>query len=59
VKYRIYRVEGETQSLLVELNADTFLYRHRKVEKDEQYTYALAAVNNKGVEGLATFITIQ
>ncbi len=59
VKYRIYQVEGETRSLLVELNADTFLCRHRKVEKDRQYTYTLAAVNNKGVEGLATFITVQ
>ncbi len=58
-KYRIYRVEGETQSLLAELNADTFSYRHRKVDKDRQYTYALAAVNNKGVEGLAAFITVQ
>ena len=59
VKYRIYQVEGETQSLLVELNADTFSYRHRKVDKDKQYTYALAAVNNKGAEGLAIFITVQ
>jgi len=59
LKYRIYQVEGNAQSLLVELNANTFNYWHRGVEKDKQYTYALVAVNNEGREGDRAFITLQ
>jgi hypothetical protein len=59
LKYRIYQVEGNAQSLLVELNANTFNYWHRGVEKNKQYTYALVAVNNEGREGDRAFITLQ
>ena len=59
VKYRIYQVVGESQSLLVELNADTFQYWHRKVEKDRQYTYLLVAVNDEGREGNPAYLTVQ
>jgi len=58
-KYRIYQVEDESQSLLVELNADTFQYWHRKVEKDRQYDYVLVAVNDEGREGDPAYITVQ
>jgi len=59
VKYRIYQVEGESQSLLVELNADTFQYWHRGVEKDRQYAYILVAVNDEGREGNPAYLTVQ
>jgi uncharacterized delta-60 repeat protein len=58
-KYRIYQVEGENQSLLVELNADTFQYWHRDVDKDRQYAYILVAVNDEGREGDPAYITVQ
>jgi hypothetical protein len=58
VKYRIYLVEKETESLLAELNADTFEYRHRGIGKDNQYTYALVAVNDEGREGGRAYITV-
>jgi hypothetical protein len=59
VKYRIYVVEGEIKKLLIELNASTFEYWHRRVGKDRQYTYAICAVNNEDKEGDTTPITVQ
>jgi hypothetical protein len=59
MKYRIYKVVGQSKSLLVELNADTFEYWHRGVDKDEQYSYALCAVDNKGREGEFAYTAIQ
>jgi len=59
VKYRIYRIEGENQNLLVELNADTFAYWHRRVEKDEVQAYSIVAVDHSGKEGLCARISIE
>ena len=59
VKYRIFQVEGRNRSLLVELNADTLQYWHRRVAKDKTYTYALIAVNNVGRESDSAFVTVQ
>lgn len=59
IKYRIYMVEGENKSLLAELDAQTFEYWHRKIEKDKQYIYALFAVNDEGREGNPACTTIQ
>lgn len=59
VKYRIYVVEGEIKNLLVELNASTSEYWHRRVGKDRQYTYTICAVNDEGREGDPTHITVQ
>lgn len=57
-KYRIYEVEGEIKSLLVELYADIFEYWHRRVDKDKQYTYAICAVNNEGREGQFVYVKL-
>jgi len=57
-KYRIYLVEQETESMLAELNADTFEYLHRGIGRDNQYTYALVAVNDEGREGGRAYISV-
>lgn len=59
VKYKIYQVEGENKSLLAELDADTFEYWHRKVEKNKLYTYAIVALNDKGREGEPAYATVN
>ena len=59
VKYRIYLVENGSQILLVELDANTFEYWHRNVEKDKAYTYALVQVSYDGRESKAAYITVQ
>ena len=58
-KYRIYLIKNEAQSLLVELDANTFEYLHRNVNKDEQHTYALVAVDYKNREGDPAFLSVQ
>lgn len=59
VKYKIFLVDGESQSLLVELSTDTFEYWHRGIEPDKSYTYALVAVSNEGKESEPVYITVQ
>ncbi len=50
VKYRIY-LQSHDQTLLVELDASTFQYWHRGVEKDRIYNYFIVAVDSEGREG--------
>ena len=56
--YRIYQVPGNTPMLLAELDASTFEYVHRKLEK-KTYTYALAAVKKNGQESDALYLTVR
>ncbi len=58
-KYRIYVVEGKTQSLLVELSADSLEYMHRDVEKNRKYKYALVAVDSVNRESEPIYIKIE
>jgi hypothetical protein len=59
MKYRIYMIEGEIKNLLVELNASTSEYWHRRVEKEKLYTYAICAVNDEDRESDPLHITVQ
>jgi hypothetical protein len=56
---RIYKLDGDGQILLTELDAHTFLYWHRRVEKDRAYIYAITAMNDEGREGEPTYIKVQ
>jgi subtilisin family serine protease len=58
-KYRIYLVHGNSSSLLVELESDTYSYWHRNIDRDTSHRYALAAVNNRNREGQRVYITVQ
>lgn len=51
VAYRIYLVEGESLSLKAEVDASTFTYLHRGVERDISYHYICTAVDIWGNEG--------
>jgi len=59
VTYRIYKIDGDNQTFLVELDAHTFLYWHRQVEKDRPYRYAISAVNHEGREGEPAYISVK
>jgi hypothetical protein len=59
VKYKIYRMDHGVPSLLVELNAETSEFWERNVPKDISYTYAIAAVDDKGEQGILASITVQ
>jgi len=57
--YRIYQLAGSDRSLVEESSSDTFEYWHRNVNKDDQYQYALVAVDNQGREGNPALLTVQ
>jgi N-acyl-D-amino-acid deacylase len=57
-KYRIYELSGNQKTLLAELNADIFEYNHRNVDKDKQYSYAIAGVTAAGREGESVIVNV-
>lgn len=57
-KYRIYLINGEDITQLVEINIETFTYIHRQAGKDPQ-EYAIVGVLNDGRIGYASFIIVQ
>ena len=59
VKYKLLRVDGQTQTLLAEVGADKLEYWHRRIDKEKAYSYALIAVDNEGRESLPAYATIQ
>lgn len=58
-RYRIYLMEGENRILLAETDAQTFVYWHRKVEKDRTYTYGLTAVDKFDRESEAAVVEVR
>jgi hypothetical protein len=58
-KYRLFMTAGLEESLLAELSAQTFAYRHRGVGKDTEYRYALCAVDSQGREGERAHVTVK
>lgn len=56
VGYRIYLVSDAGRALIAALDADTFIYWHRRIGKNSAATYALAAVNDEGREGEAVVV---
>ncbi len=59
LRYRLYQVEGEDWQLLAELAANAFEYRHRGLEKDRQYTYALEVVDVENRPGDPVFLSLR
>lgn len=57
--YRIYQINGNQLILLAELDGQTFEYRHRDVNPDASYRYALVAVTASGREGRPAYLAIQ
>ena len=58
-KYRIYLIDGDTQSLVAEVNAGTTSYMHRNVDGNKAYTYAIQAVNSDGLASALAYATVQ
>lgn len=57
-KHKLYLVAGGL-TLVAEIPAQTSEYVHRGVSKSQEYTYALAAVNDEGREGPAAYVTVK
>ena len=58
-KYKIYLTGQNNRTLLAELNASTFHYWHRKVERTREYNYQLIAVNDKQQESDPAYLTVR
>jgi hypothetical protein len=59
IKYRIYQIEGNSQSLLAEVSSAPFRFQHRKVDKNKAYTYSVLALNNEDREGEPAYVTVK
>lgn len=57
--YNIYQVEPGPKTLVKQLDANTFLYLHRKVDGETSYTYHIVAVNNELREGDAAIVSVR
>lgn len=57
--YRLYEISGSSWYKLAEINASVFTYKHRSVELNKSYSYALVAVNSADSEGTPAYLTIN
>jgi subtilisin family serine protease len=58
-RYRIYLINAGGEELVKELNAHTFEYWDRNVEKETLYRYKLVALNSNLREGDPVYLDIQ
>jgi len=59
VRYKIYLVEGERTTLLTVVDGQTFVYLHRKIDRDKVYRYGLTAVDAYGRESEPTYTGVE
>jgi M6 family metalloprotease-like protein len=58
-KYRIFQWMNNRWSYITEVNASTFEYRQRYVDKDKVYPFAIVAVDFRGREGEPAYVTVH
>jgi uncharacterized repeat protein (TIGR02543 family) len=58
-KYRIYEETGGEDRLLAEVDAGTYEYLRRGADGQAAYTYSLAAVDNRGIEGERAAVVVK
>ena len=59
VKYRIYRQDGLTKSLLAEVEASVHEFLHRRVAREATYVYAIISVNAANEESEPAWLTVR
>ena len=57
--YRIYMKQEGSWNLLAELPRTSSVYWHRKIEKNESYSYSITAVDDQGNESTPSIIAIN
>jgi len=58
-KYKIYQVDGNTRTQVVEVNPNVFQYQQRKVLADKTYTYEVVVVLDSDREGKPASFTFK
>ncbi len=56
--YNIYRMQGDQQEFVAQVDGSTFTYHHRKAQKDAKVTYAITAVDDKDQESAPAYYTL-
>ena len=57
--YKIYQVENGQRTEVGSVDAATFQYRHRGVQKDKAYAYEIVAVNSEPREGYPAIVVVR
>jgi outer membrane protein assembly factor BamB len=58
-KYRIYEIDKQSRTILIEPDKDILEYYHRGVEKDKKYYYAIRSVDSFGNEGPLSYCRVD
>ena len=59
VGYKICLIDGQQKTAVASLDAKTFKYWHRGVDKTREYTYSIVALNSEGREGDAAIVVVR
>lgn len=57
--YRLYEISGSSWYKLTEIDASVFTYKHRSVEVNKSYSYALVAVNSADSESSPAYYIVN
>ncbi len=59
VEYQIFLVNNSELEHLQTISSDTFVFRHRKITRTEDYTYAVKAVTDGGKQSIPAYVTVK
>lgn len=59
VQYKVYQVQGAQKILLATVDAGTFAYLHRGMQKDQDVTYSVSSVDGDGYESPGADFLLQ
>ncbi len=59
VEYQVYSVKNSELEHLETVSSDAFVYRHRKTDNTEDYTYAVKALTDGGKLSIPAYITVK
>ncbi len=59
VEYQIFQIKDAQFEHLHTTDSNTFVYRHRKISKSEDYTYAVKAITDGGKESIPAYVMVK
>ncbi len=59
VEYQIFQINDSQFEHLYTVDSNTFVYRHRKISKSEDYMYAVKAITDSGKNSIPAYVTVK
>ncbi|MCK5003524.1 MAG: S8 family serine peptidase [Candidatus Aminicenantes bacterium] len=59
IEYQIFQIKDSQFEHLYTVDSNTFVYRHRKISKSEDYIYAVKAITYDGKESIPAYVTVK